>query len=234
MRRIFLIPVVLLLTAGMAAAQTAGSGGQFCLRAYEDRNSSATLDSGEPFLTRGVSANLLNAENLVIASALMDDSPNAAQGVICFQFLEAGQYSLQVTSADYEAITPDTFTASISEGTMPTVVEYGARRFESPATTGSASSAAVTSPDTQRDTLGRIVLSGLGALVVMAGMVIFGALIYLVAFRRQSALQVPPITAPDYRKTGSFAAAAPEPDYRKTPTGSMPAVKDPDEVEEEE
>jgi hypothetical protein len=212
MRRIWVIPL-LLFTVTVVQAQT---GGQFCLRAYEDRNGSGALDSGEPFLTRGVSANLLNADNLVIASALMDDSPNAAQGVICFQFLEAGQYSLQVTSVDYEPTTPDTFTASISESALPTVVEYGARRAALEMTP-SASTVSATQPD-QRDSLGRIVLSGLGALVVMASMAVFGALVYLVAFRqRRPALQVPPIAAPT--------------DYTKTPTGSMPPVEETDTSE---
>src|SRR5262245_7793624 len=125
MRRVLLILTIALALSSAAMAQT---GGQFCLRAYEDRNGNSQFDSGEPFITRGVSADLLNGENVVVASALMDDSPNAAQGVICFQFLTPGQYSLTVTSADFTATTPDTFTASIGDGTLPTVVEYGAQR----------------------------------------------------------------------------------------------------------
>ncbi len=201
MRRITILWVLLLVLVPAVQAQT---GGQFCLRAYEDRNGSTTLDAGEPALTRGVGANLLNADNLVIATALMDDSPNAAQGVICFQFLEAGQYSLLVTSADYQPTTLNTFTASISEGALPTVVEYGATRISMEPTP--AASTSTTAPDDQRDTLGRIVLAAFGALVVMASMAVFGVLIYLVAFRRQPVpLQVPR-------------------DASKTPTGSIPAV----------
>lgn len=220
MQRLFLQWLVGVVLAALLLPSTAvgqgQTGGQFCLRAYEDRNGSATLDPGEPFLTRGVSVNLLNAENLVVASALMDDSPNAAQGVICFQFLEAGQYSLVVTSAEYQPTTSDTFTASISEGTLPTVIEYGARRIAFEPTPN----AVVSSAESQRDSLARIVLAALGALVVIAAMIVLGAFIYLLAFRRQpQRLTTPPPPLP--------------PDYRKTPpTGSIPPVKVDDDTGE--
>jgi hypothetical protein len=206
MRRIgFSLLILLLLSSiGVVAAQT---GGQFCVRAYEDRNGNAQFDLNErePFITRGLNADLLNAENIVVASALMDTAPTAAQGVICFQFLEAGQYSIVVTSADYAPTTPDTFTASISDGTLPTVVEYGAQRIAASEAVTNTSNKPASILD-QRDTLQRIVLSALGALLVVAGMTVLGVLIYLVAFRRAAA------STSDY--------------YPKPPTtGSTPSVK---------
>jgi hypothetical protein len=204
MRRVLFILIIAFAFSSMAAAQT---GSQFCLRAYEDRNGNSQFDSSEPFITRGVSVNLLNAENIIVASALMDDSPNAAQGVICFQFLTTGQYSLTVTSADFTATTPDTFTASIGEGTLPTVVEYGAQRSAvEPVVTPSSSEIL---PADQRDMLQRIVLSGLGTLLVVAGMIVLGVFIYLIAFRNR-------------------AAPAPE---RTPTTGSIPPVKMTDTAE---
>jgi hypothetical protein len=182
MRRVLIILIIVLALSSITKAQT---GGQFCLRAYEDRNENSQFDSGEPFITRGVSANLLNAENIVVASALMDDSPNAAQGVICFQFLTPGQYSLTVTSADFSPITADTFTASIGEGTLPTVVEYGAQRAAVEPLPTPANREFI--PADQRDILQRIVLSALGALLVVAGMVVLGVFIYLIAFRNRPA-----------------------------------------------
>jgi hypothetical protein len=197
--------IITLIVSGAAMAQT---GGQFCLRAYEDRNGNSEFDSGEPFITRGVSANLLNAENIIVASALMDDSPNAAQGVICFQFLTPGQYSLTVTSADFTATTPDTFTASIGEGTLPTVVEFGAQRMAVEPVTTPTNRDIV--PADQRDMLQRIVLSGLGSLLVVAGMIVLGVFIYLVAFRNRAAAPV----------------------AERTPiTGSIPTVKITDTAE---
>lgn len=189
MHRVLFIVAAALVLSSAAMAQT---GGQFCLRAYEDRSGNSQFDSGEPFITRGVSANLLNAENVIVASALMDDSPNAAQGVICFQFLMPGQYSLTVTSADFTATTPDTFTASIGEGTLPTVVEYGAQRSAVEPVVTPASSEIL--PADQRDILQRIVLSGLGSLLVVAGMIVLGVFIYLVGFRNRPAPERTPTT----------------------------------------
>jgi len=214
MRRILLILTIVLAfssaalsSAALSSAAMAQTGGQFCLRAYEDRNGSGTFDSGEPFITRGVSANLLNAENVVVASALMDDSPNAAQGVICFQFLTPSQYSLTVTSADFTATTPDTFTASIGAGTLPTVVEYGAQRMAVEPMVTPTNRDIV--PADQRDLVQRLVLSGLGTLLVVAGMIVLGVFIYLVGFR-------------------SRAVATPE---RPPTTGSMPKVQITDTAE---
>ena len=73
----FLMLIAVLLTATGVSAQT---GGQFCVRSFEDRNGNSTLDPGEPLLTSGISANLLNAESVIVASALLADSPTAAPG----------------------------------------------------------------------------------------------------------------------------------------------------------
>lgn len=201
-------PIALILTMflGSIAAAAAQTGGQFCLRAFEDRNGNGVFESGEPFLTRGVSANLLNAEGVIVASALMDDSPNAAQGVICFQFLTEGQYSMVISSPEHTATSLDTVSAAISTGTLPTVVEYGAQRLVvEPDPTAAPSLEQILQE--QRDLLQRLVLSGLGSLLAMAGMIVVGVFIYLLAFRGRHAPQTTPAAL-------------------QTPTtGSMPAVK---------
>lgn len=192
MRYMLLILAISLLLGGAASAQ---SGGQFCVRAFEDRNGNGQIDPGEPFLTRGVSANLLNADGVIVASALLDNSPTAAQGVICFQFLEAAQYTLEVSSADFSATTPVSFTASISGGTLPTVVEYGGQRIvDEPAAEAAPADVVL---DLETDMLPRLVLAGLGALIVIAGMVMLGALVYLMFFRSRRPARpyyVPPTT----------------------------------------
>jgi hypothetical protein len=196
-RSIIIIWIFLLALNGAVQAQT---GGQFCVRAFEDRNGSGTLDAGEPLLTGGISADLLNAENVVVGSALLSESPNRAQGVICFQFLTPGQYSLIITSADYAPTTPNTVTASIAEGTLPTVVEFGGQRLAmEPAANITGQTDTVRNltglANLDRDTLPRIVLSLLGALVVVAGMVVLGAIIYLLFLRRpQTYPSRPPTT----------------------------------------
>ena len=78
-RRLGLTILFLLLISNMALAQ---SGGQLWVRSYEDRNANGVRDTGEPLLTRGVSVDLVNGDGIVIASALLDNSPNASQGLV--------------------------------------------------------------------------------------------------------------------------------------------------------
>src|SRR6185369_17943230 len=99
MRRLICILTLVFALSGTAVAAQQ-TGGQLCVRSFEDRNGNGKLDAGEPLLTRGVSINLLDAGGITVASALLDTSPTAAQGVVCFQFLASGQYSVEVTSAD--------------------------------------------------------------------------------------------------------------------------------------
>jgi hypothetical protein len=198
MRRISLILILILVISGVADAQQ--TGGQLCVRSFEDRNGSGKLDAGEPLLTRGVSVNLLDAGGITIASALLDTSPTAAQGVVCFQFLAAGQYSVVVTSADFTATTPATVTTTISDGGLPTVVEFGGQRAGVATLTAGGSTAA---PISQEGELARIIISVLGALIVVAGMVFLGLLVYIAAFRGR---RPPILTTIKPTTTGSTAA----------------------------
>lgn len=210
LRRIMLIAAVLVAMIGAASAQQ--SGGQLCVRSFEDRNANGRLDPGEPLLTRGVSANLLDAGGITIASALLDEAPTAAQGVICFQFLAAGQYTVVITSADYTATTPETVIATISEGGLPSVVEFGGQRAAAPTPTGASSSAAA--PESERDQLIRIFISALGTAVVVAGMAFVGILVYLYAFRQR---KPPAVEEPDPRRTTGSIAAVRTRDTAETP-----------------
>lgn len=201
MHRIALfLAAVLFLIGGRTAAQN--SGGQFCLRAFEDSNGSGVRDNNEPLLTRGVSANLLDASGVTIASALLDSSPTAAQGIICFQFLTPGQYSMTVTSADFVATTSSTLTATITEGAQPVVVDFGGRRVGIQATSVPTAQA---QPVDERELLARLAISGIGSLIIVVGMIVLGLIIYWVAFNNR----LKQAAAQDMRRT----------------TGSMPPVR---------
>ena len=206
MRRIALFVTMALSLVGTVYAQT---GGQFCLQAFEDRNANGQQDAGEPVLTRGISINLLNEQGIVIQSATLENSPRASFGEYCFQLLPAGQYSVVVTSADYRATTPDTIAAAISESGTPALVQFGGQR----ASTGTPVSSPVVSAQQQREQLAQLVLAGLGALIVIAVMVVLGVIVYFAAFR--SRLRA--ASAADARRTtGSMRAA------RATDTGEIP------------
>lgn len=243
MRRVFLIALLSLTVFATARAQ---AGGQLCVRAFEDRNANGVLDAGEPLLTAGISVNLLNAQNVTIASALLDQSPTAAQGVVCFQNLPAGQYTLDLSSADLKPTTPASITTTIADGGLPTVVEFGGQRPMVPTPASSASTAGL-----DRNQIVRIVVSVLGTLVVIAGMAFLGTIVYLIAFRpspapiadpRRTTGSIAAVTADKRRTTGSIPAVTPDKrrttgstpivrteDARRTPPGGQPAVPRSDE-----
>lgn len=175
MRTTALIVLFSLMCVSITLAQ--GGSGQVCVRAYEDRNSNKQLDVGEPLLTRGVNVNLLNVESVIIASELLENSPTAAQGILCFQQLAAGTYSLAVTSADFTVTTLPTVPATVVEGGLPAVVEFGARQAAVPTPSASITSAVPALPQGAR-----LVISTLGALAMAAIMVVIGLLLYAVIF----------------------------------------------------
>lgn len=195
----------MLLSVGWVQAQ---SGGQFCVRAFEDANANGRLDEGESLLTRGISVNLLDSSNVTIASALLDQSPTAQQGVVCFQFLPPGQYTIQISSAEFRATTPASITTVIAGDGRPEVVEFGGQRFQPlTPTTAPAGTAAIV----DQDQLIRIVVSAIAALVVVTGMVILGSLLYWFLFRRR------PAPTPDMRRTTGSLPVVPPSDTGKTP-----------------
>lgn len=169
-RRTGLIFLLIGILSNMALAQ---SGGQLWVRSYEDRNGNGARDAGEPLLTRGVSVDLINADGVVIASALLDNSPNAAQGLVGFQMLPPGEYSVRISSADYEPTAGSEFTTTVSDAGVPPVLEYGASPLEI---------APLTEADAAVDASQPIVAI-VAALVVVAIMAFIGLMIYLLYFR---------------------------------------------------
>ncbi len=219
-QRIVLLLLICIVTSGVAVAQT---GGQLWVRSYEDRDGNGARDAGEPLLTRGVSVNLLNSDGVVIASALLDSSPNAAQGLVGFQLLPAGEYSVVITSADYTATTGGTFTTTVSDTGVPPVLEFGAQPVAVAANTSSASTA-----DAPATTTAQLALAAAGAAVVMCSMVIVGIVVYFMTLRRQLQRAVvgdPRMTTGSMRAvqtgTGEFRRTTGTIEYRKAGTGEL-------------
>ncbi len=213
MRRMGCVIIAALLLIGSTVhAQT--SGGQFCVRAFEDTNANSKLDAGEALLTHGINVNLLDAQNVTIASALLDQSPTAAQGVVCFQFLAAGQYTINISSAEYKATTPASITTTIADGGLPTVVEFGGQAVVAPTNSaGVSGGVSVPAADAEANQLVRILIATAGTLIVIIGMGILGFIVYMLAFSRRQ-----PVT--DVRRTTGTMQAV---DKRDT-TGKMKTV----------
>ena len=210
MRRMMILIATLLIGSHVVSAQ---SGGQFCVRAFEDTNANQRLDAGETLLTRGISVNLLDASNITIASALLDQSPTAAQGVVCFQFLAAGQYTMSISSAEYKATTPTSMTTTVSDSGQPTVMEFGAQAINLGPTAVPASSATAALSDDQAQ-VARILIAAFATLVVVIGMLILGVIVYLMTIGRKSA----PVPADTRRTTSSIPAV-------KSDTGKVQKVE---------
>ncbi|MDL1899474.1 hypothetical protein FBR02_01750 [Anaerolineae bacterium CFX9] len=233
-----LIAIALLSAAifGVQAQDNAAGSGQFWVRLFEDRNGNGVKDTNEPLLTRGAAVTLANSAGVIIASALLDESPNAAQGLIGFQFLQPGTYTITVTAPEYEATTDASFTRQIVSGAIPTVVEFGADRIDPAAL--QAGSGAAGEPQgilglpiqvENREEIGRIAISLFGALIVIGVMWLLGFLIYTLILRPRYRRQMAQVGA--YTTTGSMRAVNLPDDYAFRPptstgTGSQPAVRD--------
>ena len=176
-----LIWAILLLSMVWGVTTQAQGGGQFCVRAYEDSNGNGQLDAGESLLTYGVGATLHDASGVIINSAILDTSPRSAQGLICFENLAAGQYTIKVTSPEYIATGRDNMTTTIGGSFMMAVLEYSGRRISSGAPTESA----LTSPqDDKSDNSTRLLVAAGGGLLTMFLVGGIGAVVYVLFLRK--------------------------------------------------
>ena len=211
MRRAIFALILVFVLAGSAQAQT---GGQLWVRAYEDRNGNGSKEANEPYLSKGIGVDLLNGDSVVIASALLDNSPNAAQGLVGFQQLPAGEYTVAITGPEFKATTADRVTMSVSDTGVPAVVEFGAQRLSlSPtpaASTGLALPFAL--PQDQRV---QIAVAAVSAALVVGFMIVVGFVFYLIVYRGRMAKA----KAADARATGTTGQMRP---VRTTGTGQYP------------
>jgi hypothetical protein len=199
-RRLLYALSLILLTCGLVLAQT---GGQVCVRAFEDRNANGQQDNNEPYITRGISATLASGEGIIVGTALIEDSPNAANGMLCFQRLAAGQYSIRLVSADYSATTPSEFVTAVTETGIPPVLDFGGQMI---------ASAPVVDPQAQalaRQELQayRLLSAGIGGAIAIAVVGLLGIFVYLIFMRRRAPV-VPVVQA---RPGTSYQAARPVP-----------------------
>jgi hypothetical protein len=204
--------VCCLLSAVLVSAQ--GGSGQFWVQMFEDRNGNGIQDS-EPPITRGASVELLNSEGVVIATAMMDNSPFADRGLVGFRFLPPGEYTIVVTSPEFTPTTETSFTRTLNEGDVLPPVTFGAQQA---ATGAAATSEAAGDFATQalndlsrRGQIARIALAALGAVIVAGLMVLLGAVIYALVLRRRYKAQM--------RKMATSTGSMPR--IRTTDTGQI-------------
>jgi hypothetical protein len=189
--------------------QQNSADGEFCVRAFEDSNGNGVRDLNEVPLQGGISANLLDANGIIIASALLDNSPTLARGLICFQFLPAGQYSIEVVSADFNATTANVMTNIVQAGEVPYVMDFGAHRIP----VNPETAAEIVDTENSEAKFMRVVVAlggAVGAIIVMS---LLGFLIYLIAYRGRLRREIQQMPVDGY--------------YQRPPTtGSIPRVTD--------
>jgi phage-related protein len=125
-----LILVLLSLFLGVRVFAQSNNG-QICIRAFEDRNGNSSQDANEPPITRSISVTISDSQGVIIETAMIEDSPNVTGGILCFQRLAAGSYTVRVTSAEYNPTTPNEFVIAIDNTGVPQVFTFGGQVIES-------------------------------------------------------------------------------------------------------
>lgn len=216
----------LLLALLLSAIATHAQAGQICVRSYEDRNINGIYDFGEPLITSGISASLADAQGVIIDTTRLEQSPQAALGMLCFYRLLSGQYTVMLSSADYVAVTADAFVEFITPNTVPELLDFGAQRIQiappAEAIPDDVSSNPLSlSDDAWRVVLQRLFLASVGAAIVIGGMTVFGTVFYTLFLRPRPPKAYAPVAYPAQPPSYATGAQAPV----RPVTGAMPAVR---------
>lgn len=215
--RVLLVCVIALMS--QLSLLTQSTTGEFCVEAFEDRDGNGVHDAGEPFLTRGLSAQLLDANNIVIQTALIDNSPTAGRGLICFQAPPA-QYTLSITSAEFLATTASNLTVNLASNDR-LLLEYGGQRVQV-APVDDATSADSSTTDTDELTE-RAIIAGTGAVIAMFITMVLGFLLYVIFLRGRGRNR--PLPPYQYAQPDDYRYRPPTP--TGTSTGTTPIMRPP-------
>ena len=178
--------------------------GQVCVQSFDDRDADGTRDADEQSITQGIGAGLNDAAGVTIASRLLDDSPFAARGLICFEQLLAGDYQITMTSAEFASTAASTFAASVNLGSAPALVEYGVRPLH-----GAVSGHGRSGISQDAAAAEALAIALFGSMIVGAAMSVIGLLIFLLIFRRRTlrASPAPPIRGNPSQPSASMVEA---------------------------
>ena len=154
--------------------------GQVCAQSFEDRDGDGLRAADERTIARGVSAGLRNGAGVTIASRLLEDSPFAADGLLCFEQLRAGDYQIRLRSAEFTFTTAAVYSASVSPGEAPALVEFGLQRLQKAAPSRGVSRIAIDAAEAAA------LLRGLmGGLIAFALLLLLGLLLLVAVIRRR-------------------------------------------------
>ena len=176
MRRIRALLLCCLLLGALAAL--AQDTGQICLQAFADDNENGIRDEIEAPITRGIAASLLNERGITIASLLLE---GAADGLLCFDGLFAGEYQVVISSSEYQATTAARVGASVQPGEAPARIDYGAKGLVGQYAPDPVAIVGALDPAAQQTLL----VAGLAAAGAIVFMSMLGALVYFLVIHRR-------------------------------------------------
>jgi hypothetical protein len=215
--------VLVAVLAMVTSAQTP-TNGRFCVRVFEDANNNAVQEPGEPAITQGVGAELrARGSQVILDSMLVQDSPTARNGEMCFTGLELGQYEILLTSAIYEIPSTDNTVFTELTETQPVMIS----NYSVPARAVELVNADATDSTNSDALLERALVATAGALIAMALAAFVGILIYVLMLRPRQAVATGTYSVPEvdarYRR----------PDVTVADTGRQTVVEvnDADEVD---
>lgn len=171
-------PLLIFLPFLLASLLLAQDSGQICVQSFEDRDADGLRAPDEGPVAHGISASLNDAAGVTIASLLLEDSPLAADGLLCFDGVLAGDYQISLRSNEFFSTTSASFAASVSPGAAPPLLEFGVQPLlqttpsRSPAQFAAVANAIVP-----------VLIAGLIMIVLMS---VVGLLVLLVVFRRRA------------------------------------------------
>ena len=169
---------LLLLSLPHAAAQETG---QICVRSFDDRDRNGLRDADEGAVAHGVGASVHKLDGVTIGAALLEDSPFAADGLLCFDDLPAGDYRLRLTSAEFASTTATAFEAAVRPGSAPPLLEFGLTPlFDGAESRGRAPFAL------DADAIDALTRVMAGGLIVIASLAVCGLAMAVFLFRRRS------------------------------------------------
>ncbi len=190
-RRLLLCLLVIVFAACPLTAQERG---QICLRAFHDRNANGLLDADEALILQGIGASALDERGVTVSTQLLEDSPLAADGLLCLGPLAAGAYQVLITSSEYTPVTASEFSATVAPGTAPPLLDFAARPI-APQTTATTAGAFASDPAA----LEALLVAALGSGLVFLLLSLLGALLGLAIIRRRRLAPrygPPPASAP--------------------------------------
>ncbi|MCY3797715.1 MAG: hypothetical protein OXG84_07900 [Chloroflexi bacterium] len=216
-----LICLPLILTNLLVAQDT----GQVCVQSFEDRDADGTRDADEWSVTRGIGAGLRNVAGVTIASRLLEDSPFAARGLICFEQLLAGDYQITMTSAEFAGTAASTFAASVNPGAAPALIEYGVRPLQA------ASGSAKPGISLDAEAADALAIALIGSMTAGAAMSVVGLLIFLLILRRRSQRASPAPTVRGKAPPPFASHADVDPLHKLAPSADSPPLFADEEID---